>query len=744
MKDFFSRRSKVFWIFSADEFFRSRLGQTCASCLLVFLFLLTRLCLIFYFPDTVCDTRDQQFGATAVELLHHTKIPVFDLTSDECIGRPFFSYLLIPFYLFFGKAIFWNKVLSLLISLALLMAWHRFLRVYFSSKLAFFFGLLFIFSPTMLTGSNLVLWPSRLQQGGLFVITSVAIFFDMIFNERQGPWRPCFLGIICGLGIWFDYFFVLFLLPLLFFWVLRDKGMLHGNNFRYFSLFFGIGILPCVLFSLRPEILSDHITDTFRAVAQGDPFSRFWEILTVHFQYLFYYQGSFDWTKTAYYFVFLVSLFFSVYIHRGSVKDLFTGKLFCPGKISPEIRGKIVYFFFLFCMAVYVLFSSFSGLRLRPRYLELLYPFIFFVMAMAMVNTSGARKCFYFLLLPCLIFLFCQDVVARWPYFYPGKALNYSGSYDYQYFGKSLFERHYSIDVMKHLLDDDQERTIGIANGFLEQHAGRNIPGLYSSFIKAGILDKYSRLCVRQKFPDYVYLYVRKHKDDGNAVMDAVVNNFLASKTSSRSFKKYAWKEFIHDTSLTIELDDDEMKIVYQCWGVIQGLCYSELSADDPAWGVRIPYMRYFWEGFGYGFVTRIGFNKDIPVSRDNIRDIFSAFEALFAGPLKKLPEKFKGYIYYGAVQNPLRFDVYQLSLQFYMPFLDPQSLIDHIEHETRPFFRPFLYAGMGKGLGVRVCAREALRDSAEPFVNQMNPVYRSFFYSGLHEGLACDAQEDY
>ena len=743
MKAFFIRKDIVAGMSGPGALTGGHVAPGRVVWFLAILFLLTRLVLVFFFPDTVCDTRDQQFGATAVELVHNTRMSPFDLTSDVCIGRPFFSFLLTPFYILFGPSIIWNKVLSLLLSVTLLVMWHRFFRKYFSDQLAFIFGIFFIFSPTILTGSNLVLWPSRLQQGGLFVIGSMTLFFDILFNERRDLLRPMFLGLICGLGVWFDYFFVLFLLPILFVWFLKEKKLFRQRGFIVFILSFSCGILPWVLFSLRPESMNDYVSEMFKPAAVGNAFQRLMDILTVHFPYMFFYQGAPDGIKGVYYGVFLGSLIAAIYIYRKCFYEMIRGRLFCPGKPLPEVRRNIVFIFLLACMTLYILYSSFSALRLRPRYLELLYPVIFFFMAVVFSSTRIRRRFFYFFLLPCLVVLTAGDLMARGPYFDPGKVWDYPGSYNYKYFGKALFDRNYSLDDMRRFLNGDKGRTVGIINGFLEEHAGRNSPAAYASMMEAGLLSQDIQISIRQKFPDYVYLYVRKHASEGDAVMDAIVHNFLVGHAAPHALAQGAWVKFMHDPDFSARLDEGEKQIVYQCWGVIQGICYTQVRAGfDPSRGVMAPYLRYFWEGFGYGYVTRIKFDKDIPVSKHNIRAIFNDFAMLLAGDLKGIPDAYKGFVYYGAVQNPMRFDIYQLSLQFYMPFLDAQPLIAFIDRNVEPFFRSYIYAGLGKGLGVRVCAREVLLGSASPFLKQLDPAYEPSFFSGLDEGLVCTVRD--
>jgi len=193
-------------------------------------FVLFRLPYVFLWQENL-PIEVLHIGTIAKDLIEGLIMPLWDYQfSSYDGGLILVGILLIPFFLLFGYTTISYFILAILFSLGTLIIWHIFLRKHFNDRVALIFSLLYIISPLLFTRYSIFLLGSHMEIS-LFNILTLTIFYDVFFVEEtkltlDRTKRNVFvLGILCGVGTWFCYSFLVTLFIGFLFWYLCSKKL---------------------------------------------------------------------------------------------------------------------------------------------------------------------------------------------------------------------------------------------------------------------------------------------------------------------------------------------------------------------------------------------------------------------------------------------------------------------------------------------------------------------------------------
>ncbi|MBI5376588.1 MAG: hypothetical protein HZA77_14235 [Candidatus Schekmanbacteria bacterium] len=311
------------------------------------------------------------------------------------------SILALPFILVLGNSVFALKVLSIIISAAILSAMFFFLLKYFSLKAAALFGFLFALAPPYPVIISLILWGNHRESSLLSVLLFLTMFKYWFDSGGNGKRYLIMSGLIAGFGIYFDYIFIVTILTVLVFQLILKKDFFLGNDFMTFSLSSLAGLLPffysSVVFNFRNITVHDEgymdklpakaMVKKFGALVFVDIPESFW-IDTFNINRI-------NVLSYLYYAFFILSFLFFL---RLGLKAILKGK-------KPPME-----FIFVIYIAVFALVYTFSkfytgkpifDLNLnehpfkiyRDRFFTTLPPFIFALMALYLARIKNKKLC---------------------------------------------------------------------------------------------------------------------------------------------------------------------------------------------------------------------------------------------------------------------------------------------------------------------------------------------------------------
>src|SRR2546426_11615193 len=165
-------------------------------------------------------------GTMAQELITGPTMPFSEYrTTNYLLGTLVMGGLAAGFFLLFGPTVFALKLAALLVFTLVLVFWYWTIQRVADERVAGYFGFLFCFSPPLLTAYS-VLAPGGHGESLLFSALTVLLFFRILSDEGGTLRDPLLLGLVAGIGLWFDYIYGLTLLALLGVWLWHDTGML--------------------------------------------------------------------------------------------------------------------------------------------------------------------------------------------------------------------------------------------------------------------------------------------------------------------------------------------------------------------------------------------------------------------------------------------------------------------------------------------------------------------------------------
>lgn len=184
-------------------------------------------------------------GALAAELLRGLALPLWSYSADHYAGGAFvIAAVASVFFKFFGITAFALKLTSITWMTTALAFWYSLCRKYLGKIEARIFGLLFIFSPPLLTRYGLVTLGDHTET---ILLSGSALWFllESLTGKQKNKERNAMIsGIICGFGVWFAYTMAVFTLALLIFWLLKDPKAWKGKPFSSWIIGLAIGFSP--------------------------------------------------------------------------------------------------------------------------------------------------------------------------------------------------------------------------------------------------------------------------------------------------------------------------------------------------------------------------------------------------------------------------------------------------------------------------------------------------------------------
>lgn len=407
---------------------------------LILLFLITRTALIVFAPSDLF--RDSEFsrGTIAKEIIEGPSWPLYLYQNESFNGGTLFAGIfLCPFFLLFGQNFLAIKLAALLFSSLTFTVLYLWLRRSFNERIAALTALSFIFAPTAFIAYSVILMGEHFES--IFFTVSALLLLYRIFlegNAKRDLKEMAFFGMVCGLGVWFCYTFLITLATCLICWVILDRLFFLKKEFLVFGVGGLAGFSPWIWYNshmgfsgmmIKGRCLFDH----FSLSSISD---RFLDFLTQYFPGVFYFGGGnsgplFPWFSYFYLFSFLLTFVF-LSVRMFSTKDK---------RLLPLFVYPVVY------LAVFLMsdFKASSPLD-TPSY-KYLFPFFMFIFISVafFVDTglSALRNGFkkmalllIFVIFPATI-LFAQELKML-SFDSPGHQLRTHKPYSYELLGSSV------------------------------------------------------------------------------------------------------------------------------------------------------------------------------------------------------------------------------------------------------------------------------------------------------------------
>ena len=190
-------------------------------------------------------------GTIAQELVTGLAMPFADYRADNyALGSLVIGALAAGFFLLWGPTLFALKLAPLVVFTLALAFWCWTIRRYAGERVAGYFGVLFCFSPPLLTDYSVTAMGYH-SESIVFSALTALLLFGMLSQEKPASAYPVLLGLTAGVGLCFAYIYGLTLLAMLVFWLWRDPGMLRRPRVLWFALGFLVGFAPWIIMNLQ-------------------------------------------------------------------------------------------------------------------------------------------------------------------------------------------------------------------------------------------------------------------------------------------------------------------------------------------------------------------------------------------------------------------------------------------------------------------------------------------------------------
>ncbi|MBU1912652.1 MAG: hypothetical protein KKB22_03870 [Candidatus Omnitrophica bacterium] len=374
-------------------------------------FVCVRLPAIITSTDKIFDFNELYIGTIAKELIESPSLPLFDYQLTHIKGGTLLAGIfVIPFFWLFGQSYFVLKLAALLVSLIILAVTYLFLWRFFNKKIAIITGALMAISAPIYTIFSLMLYGKE-YESILFTMIALFLFYRIFFQEasaREASHKELYFalfGLVSGLGMYFDYIFAATLIYCLGFWFIFDKAFFARRGFRFFLIFFFVGLSPWIYYNLTHNFAAICIDDNYHGIPLRHLFllnslpevaCKLKDLLLYYLPNSFYFMDfksiPGDAISYTYYAIFLLSFCILFWLNRKIIWKLLYGLIplrrmrLAPSSIYREafILLYPIIFSFLFAFSYYTLSKkdeyNFFGFN-EYRFLIMLYPFVFIILA---------------------------------------------------------------------------------------------------------------------------------------------------------------------------------------------------------------------------------------------------------------------------------------------------------------------------------------------------------------------------
>jgi 4-amino-4-deoxy-L-arabinose transferase-like glycosyltransferase len=344
------------------------------------LFVISRIFFLLYAHPQFFWDEELNRGALAKAIIDGKLIkPLFEYQMDHYSGGSLVVGLLaVPFFLLFGPSSFSLKLVGLTFFTATLLVWILFLRRYFNDKVAFFFAMLFIFSPLFFTEMSVKTMGFH-SESTFFTAVVLFVFYEIFFRQKRRWFYFMLLGIVCGIGLWFTYIFGITLICCLLCLFFFDRKFLLKKDFWVISLGFLFGFSPWIYYNLTHQFRGLSIMEI--PIQKFFVPSNLFEIFTLkgsvivsipfslHLDNIWIFNRN---TLAVFYFLVFIIAYVSMFWHNR--KRLLESK---------EL------FFLLYCLILSLAFQL--AINHSSGYLIPLYPFIFVTIAIFLSRLIEAK-----------------------------------------------------------------------------------------------------------------------------------------------------------------------------------------------------------------------------------------------------------------------------------------------------------------------------------------------------------------
>ena len=319
-------------------------------------------------------------GTIAQELVTGLAMPFADYRADNyAMGSLVIGALAAGFFLLWGPTLFALKLAPLVVFTLALAFWCWTIRRYAGERVAGYFGVLFCFSPPLLTDYSVTAWGYH-SESVVFSALTALLLLGMLSQEKPASAYPVLLGLTAGVGLCFAYIYGLTLMAMLVFWHWHDPGMLRRPRVLWFALGFLVGFAPWIIMNLQTNfaglvIYDKNVWEHFRLEHLWEDLAHPWTLAPVEFLRAIASDDDWDLYRRA------ANLLYAL-LYLGPT--LTAGVLWLKaGRSKPAgprpTRLTLVGFVSL-SVVVFFLVVQLSDFRSR-RYYVPAYPFLFFLTA---------------------------------------------------------------------------------------------------------------------------------------------------------------------------------------------------------------------------------------------------------------------------------------------------------------------------------------------------------------------------
>jgi len=359
-----------------------------------------------------CDADEAVIGLMAKNIAAGESIKMYVYGQDYCAAGVLESLIIaLMFKLFWGSAIYLKLTAISLFSIFACLTIY-FLNKYFNHKIALIFFLIFWLAPESIKISFSIRGYLPIN---ILTILIFLFFFNIIkkYYSKQiiSNLQLTFLFFFIGFGIWLFELTIIFFLAVLIFLFLIFKYKFFLEKSKFIILGFLGGYLPAIIYNLQTNfsnwraIISQStnneqlnfsfkkILDVFIAAYSPDFIDDYRYINQTTNKFFLYFMATL-----------LIISFFIILINKiKHFKKNYNNRKKEKKELTEVFSDFIIFYLILwFCFYIFFL----RALIATPRYLWLIFPFLYFVIILALEKIKVLEKIKYYILSVVFIFHF--------------------------------------------------------------------------------------------------------------------------------------------------------------------------------------------------------------------------------------------------------------------------------------------------------------------------------------------------
>jgi len=711
-------------------------------------FIFSRLAIIFFFVDSIYWREELHVGLIAREIMGGIRMPLLAyIVEPYSFGKVFFAHLLVPFISILGDSQISYYFFVLFIASILILLWYEFISEYFCEKVAFIFGLLCIFSPSIFTNANLVLWLPRFHTVHISLIFSLILFYRIIYRGKQATCNYALLGISCGIGFLFDY---LSLIPtaLIFIFInAKKERFILSKHFFVFLISFLFCAIPWFIYNYNMGFVGlyderNMQTSILSFANSSDISADVRWVFSRALMHLFYFNGSGIWIRFLYYTIFFLSVIGLIVLNIKNFYNFFKKSIFRYKKEHTlTIEGPD--FFFVFLLIVYIIAFIVVDRSAKIRYFIPLYPLIFLIISNFLSRIFKQKIHFLWPLIFILAFCFIKDINARDIYFGPKQVFKYKAYGNYEDLGQTIFWRQHNIKraVADYIKKGEPLEIILL--GYLYENPQRF--SAFSKLTQMNMLNQYQKNLLNLRIKDWLWRMVREGPNRKSIFLDEIINSVVDTRKMDElpSQFDYNWDMFsavkaqkIKEYIERLDLSSKQRAVIYESLGASAAYANNLSALRVLSENINHIFIKDLYRGFGYGYAYVIDedfINGNIPIPQKNVQDIFKQIFQVY----DRIPDNIKGYFRFileGYFSNPDAFCFYELQDDYFLPMFDLKYLLAYPQSNFHKDLVPYFYRGIGRNLGALKVTKRLGAPRLNFFISKVPQASRKHVINGISD----------